>query len=96
MPVLWYYFLAMVQCMSATKSGGDHMANARIEVNLNALSEIQTKENLNDMAFAVKIGIDKTMLWRIKTRRNNPGHEFIAKFLSAFPNIKFEDIFFLK
>ncbi|MBE3588136.1 MAG: helix-turn-helix transcriptional regulator [Thermoanaerobacteraceae bacterium] len=72
------------------------MASAKIGVNLKVLSEIQSRENLNDMAFAAKIGIDKTMLWRIKTGRNNPGHEFIAKFLIAYPNVKFEDIFFLK
>lgn len=71
------------------------MASAKIGVDLKALSDIQTKENLNDMAFAANIGIDKTMLWRIKTGRNNPGHEFIAKFLTAYPNIKFEEIFFL-
>ena len=71
------------------------MASCKIEVNLNLLLDIQKKDNLNDMAFATKIGIDKTMLWRIKTKRNSPGHEFIAKFLTAYPNIKFEDIFFL-
>lgn len=72
------------------------MAGAKIEVNLKALSDIQTREDLSDMAFAAKIGIDKTMIWRIKTGRNSPGHEFIAKFLTAYPNIKFEEIFFLK
>ncbi|MTI82308.1 MAG: hypothetical protein FH756_00095 [Firmicutes bacterium] len=71
------------------------MARCKIQVNLKVLSEIQRRENLNDMAFAAKIGIDKTMLWRIKTKRNGPGHEFIAKFLSAYPDVKFEEIFFL-
>lgn len=71
-------------------------AGNKIEVNLNVLLEIQARGKLSDMAFAAKIGIDKTMLWRIKTRRNSPGCEFIAKFLTAYPNVKFEDIFFLK
>lgn len=71
------------------------MASVKIEVDLKVLLEIQTEEKLSDMAFAAKIGIDKTMLWRIKTGRNNPGQEFIAKFLTAYPNMKFEDVFFL-
>gem|GEM_PF-2663179 len=71
------------------------MVSCRIGVNLKALLEIQKKDELNDMAFAAKIGIDKTMLWRIKTKRNGPGQEFIAKILTAYPNLKFEDIFFL-
>lgn len=48
-----------------------------------------------DSEFADKIGIDRTMLWRIKTGRNKPGQEFIARILTAYPNKRFEDIFFL-
>jgi hypothetical protein len=42
---------------------------------------------------ALRIGVDKTMLWRVRTGRSNPGVEFIAKFLLAFPGMKFEDVF---
>ncbi|RJX17732.1 MAG: hypothetical protein C4570_07705 [Ammonifex sp.] len=69
---------------------------ASIRVKIKVLNTIQSRFELNNSQMAVKIGVDKTMLWRIKTERNNPGAEFIAKFLLAFPEMKFEDVFFIE
>lgn len=69
---------------------------AGIGVRLEVLNTLQSLYKLSNGAMALKIGVDKTMLWRIKTGRSNPGVEFIAKFLKAFPEMKFEDVFFPK
>jgi DNA-binding XRE family transcriptional regulator len=66
---------------------------ASIRVKIKVLNNIQERLKLNNSQMAQRIGVDKTMLWRVKTGRSNPGTEFIAKFLLAFPEVKFEDIF---
>ncbi|MEL7566415.1 MAG: helix-turn-helix transcriptional regulator [Dehalobacterium sp.] len=66
---------------------------ATINVKPGALEKLQGK--LTDSDFAAFIGIDRTMLWRVKTGRNRPGKEFIARILTAYPHKSFEDIFFL-
>lgn len=68
---------------------------AKIAIRADILEKMRKEKSLSNQALAAIIGIDKTMLWRIKTGRSSPGQEFIAKFLTAFPNMKFEDIFFL-
>lgn len=67
-----------------------------IALKLDVLENIKRECKLSEVALAAKINIDTSMLWRVKTGRNNPGHEFIAKVLYAFPELKFEDLFFLK
>lgn len=61
----------------------------------NILETIQCEHSLNDAQLATKIGIDYTGLWRIKTGRNKPGEQFVAKILAAFPGLTFEEVFFL-
>lgn len=62
----------------------------------NILETIQSKYSLNDSQLALKIGIDYSGLWRIKTGRNKPGEQFVAKILAAFPELTFEEVFFLE
>jgi transcriptional regulator with XRE-family HTH domain len=69
---------------------------ANIKVKIDALEKLQRDYSLNDTELAIKIGIDRTQLWRLKTDRSVPGEDFIAKILTAFPDKKFEDLFFLK
>lgn len=66
-----------------------------IQIKDGVLGGIQAKYSLTDSELANKIGIDYTMLWRIKTGRNKPGQQFVARMLNAFPELNFEDIFFL-
>lgn len=66
-----------------------------IKIKDGVLEEIQDKYKLNDSELALKIGIDYSMLWRIKTNRNKPGQQFVARMLDAFPDLSFEEIFFL-
>ena len=66
---------------------------ATINIRPGALEKLQGKRTDSD--YADFIGIDRTMLWRIKTGRNKPGQEFIARVLAAHPDKLFEEIFFL-
>ena len=61
----------------------------------NILETIQREHSLNDSQLAIKIGIDYSGLWRIKTGRNRPGEQFVGKILAAFPGLTFEEVFFL-
>lgn len=49
--------------------------------------------DMTDTAFAKKIGISRSQLWRIRNGRSSVGGEFIEKFMAAFPNEKIDDIF---
>ncbi|MDN5324136.1 MAG: hypothetical protein PWQ67_2590 [Clostridia bacterium] len=71
-----------------------------IRLNITKLNELQKKKGLNDTQLAEKIGVSPSTLWRVKlpindSRYNSPGEDFIAGVLKAFPEICFEDIFFL-
>ncbi|RJQ25553.1 MAG: hypothetical protein C4589_11185 [Peptococcaceae bacterium] len=67
-----------------------------IGIKIDVLEVLQKDHSLNDTELAVKMGIDRTQLWRVKTNRSIPGEGFIAKLLALFPDKKFEDLFFLK
>ena len=49
--------------------------------------------DMTDTAFAKKIGISRSQLWRIRNGRSSVGGEFIEKCMAAFPNEKIDDIF---
>ncbi len=51
---------------------------------------------LSNKAFSDALGLDYSHLWRVKTGRTNPGEEFIAKILGAFPKKKFDDLFYVE
>lgn len=51
---------------------------------------------MSDGRLAGAMGVDRTLLWRVKTGRCKPGEGFIARLLAVFPEVKFEDIFFLE
>lgn len=58
-----------------------------------------TKE-LTDTEISRLINISTTQLWRVRLpdndpRHNDPGTDFVAGTLRAFPHKKFEDLFFL-
>ena len=62
----------------------------------NKITKTITNEEL-----AKRMKISSTQLWRIMlpdedSRHNDPGENFIAGLLASFPEIKFEDIFYLE
>lgn len=68
------------------------MDNPRIILNLPAIYKIQNEQNLSDTQMSQKIGINKSTFWRLKTG-GEPNAQNIAKFLTAFQDKKFEDLF---
>ena len=55
---------------------------------------------LKDNELAKKMNISTTQLWRVRLpdedpRHNDPGQDFVAGALKAFPEKRFEDLFFL-
>lgn len=52
--------------------------------------------DLTDTAFSKKIGISRSQLWRIRTRRSSAGTEFLAKFKAAYPEERIEDYIFFE
>lgn len=57
-------------------------------------------KGLTDLEISKKMGISTTQLWRVRLpdndpRHNDPGTDFIAGALRAFPDRKFEELFFL-
>lgn len=56
---------------------------------------------LTDIEIASKMKVSTTQLWRVRLpdddpRHNNPGKDFVAGVLTAFPDVRFEDLFYLE
>lgn len=63
-------------------------------INVDKLYELQG--NLSETEMAKKLGISRSQLWRIKTKKCSVGNEFIARFKKCFPNESMDDIFFVE
>ncbi|WP_175490528.1 hypothetical protein [Pelosinus propionicus] len=75
------------------------MAN-KIKLKLAKFNEVVKKEKWTDGELAIKMGVSTTQIWRARLpdedhRHNDPGGEFIAGALAAFPYLEFNDLFFL-
>jgi DNA-binding XRE family transcriptional regulator len=47
----------------------------------------QEEQNLNDTAFAKKLGISRVSWYYIRTGRNKPSQDFFSKVVRAFPEL---------
>jgi transcriptional regulator with XRE-family HTH domain len=59
------------------------------------LKELQEERGITDVALAKLAFLNPSQIWRVKERRSNPGPEFIAGILNAFPDKNFNDLFFI-
>ena len=66
-----------------------------VKLNREALEKLQAKHNINDTELANKMGINRTQVWRVKVGKNDPGTDFVAGALRAFPGVKFDELFIL-
>ena len=69
---------------------------SKIIVDLSRLESLQQHHRITDAQLADLGGLNITQVWRVKNKRSNPGHDFIACVLRVFPEIKFEDVFKLE
>lgn len=71
----------------------------KVVLKSNVLEQLQQLKNMTDQEFADFIGISRSQLWRARLnpadRRFSLGQDFIAKIMRAFPEMTFEDLFFL-
>lgn len=54
----------------------------------------QLQGDMSDAAFAKKLGVSRTQLWRVKNNKSNVGAEFLYKFKEAYPEESIDTIFF--
>jgi hypothetical protein len=72
----------------------------KIKLRVDVLEELQKENNWNDTELAKQMGISRSRLWRAKLPESHseycsPGESLIVGALKAFPDKKFEDLFFL-
>lgn len=84
-------------CVASETDRGDYM---KIKLRVEILEELQRKNNWSDTELAKNMGISRSRLWRAKLPENHteycsPGEALIAGAMNAFPDKKFEDLFFL-
>ncbi len=66
-----------------------------IKLNIDTFEAYQAKKGLSDSELAVKMGINRTQVWRVKEGHNEPGRDFIAGALKVFTDASFDDLFFI-
>lgn len=74
------------------------LINSMIKLKIDEFKELTGEVKDNELA--KKMNISTTQLWRVRLpdedpRHNDPGQDFVAGALKAFPSKKFEDLFFL-
>lgn len=73
---------------------------ASICLNIKELERRRKQRNWTKRKMIEKIGVSSPTFYRIclpinDSRHDNPGEKFIRGVLNAFPDAKFEDLFFL-
>ena len=67
-----------------------------VKLNIEAFEKNQNKYNLNEEGKCAQcMGISPSQLWKVKVGIHDPGKDFIAGALKAFPNTSFDELFFL-
>lgn len=63
-----------------------------LRMNIERMYQLQGE--MTDTAFAKKLGISRSQLWRIRNGKSSVGGEFLSKFKAAFPTESIDDYFF--
>ncbi|MEN2465942.1 winged helix-turn-helix transcriptional regulator [Ornithinibacillus sp. JPR2-1] len=72
----------------------------KLKLRVDILETLQAEKGWNDTELAKQLGISRSRLWRAKLPENHPeycspGENLITGVLNAFPDKKFDDLFFL-
>jgi transcriptional regulator with XRE-family HTH domain len=67
---------------------------ANIAVRSEFLRDYLEKKRISDSQFADLIGVANSTVNRILNGKRNPGSKFISGILTAFPELKFEQLFY--
>ena len=52
--------------------------------------------DMTDTAFAKKLGISRSQLWRVRNKKSNVGAEFVVKIKECYPEESIDDYFFTR
>ncbi|WP_371374532.1 helix-turn-helix domain-containing protein [Sporomusa aerivorans] len=70
-----------------------HKNKPIIQLDIEAFLSYQKEKGWNESETAVNLNVSPEQLWKIKKGKHNPGQDFIAGVLSAFPESSFDDFF---
>ncbi|MBN6186358.1 hypothetical protein P4S93_16435 [Aneurinibacillus thermoaerophilus] len=73
----------------------------KLKLRVDVLEKLQQEKGWTDTQLAKQIGISRSRLWRAKLPEDHleycsPGENLITGVLAAFPDKKFDDLFFLE
>lgn len=66
---------------------------AVIELDIDNFIALQKNKGWNESETAINIGVSPEQLWKLKKHKHNPGQDFIAGALAAFPEVSFDVLF---
>ena len=91
--------MVLLCCEYDTKEGGNTLKkekNVTVKLNVKAFEENQRIYKLTEVSkCAEKMEMSQSQLWKVKMGIHNPGKNFIAGALKAFPSASFDELFFL-
>ena len=64
-----------------------------IKLDVDNFTALQKNKGWNESETANNIGVSPEQLWKLKKHKHNPGQEFIAGALAAFPEVSFDVLF---
>ena len=70
-------------------------SRAIIKLDIDNFIVLQRSKSWNESETADNIGVSPEQLWKVKKGVHNPGQDFIAGVLTAFPENSFDDFFIL-
>lgn len=76
--------------------GDDFMRMPQVRLKEDTLDLLMKEYDTNITGLVGLTGISQSQLYRIAKSKSKVGEDFIARILSANPNKKFEDYFFVK
>ncbi len=63
-------------------------------IRMDAGAFLKLQGDVSDAAFARKLGVSRSQLWRIRTEKCAVGGDFIEKFMLCFPEESVNDYFY--
>lgn len=70
-----------------------HKAKSIIQLDIDTFLSFQKMKGWNESETAANLNVSPEQLWKIKKGKHNPGQDFIAGVLTAFPEASFDDFF---
>lgn len=64
-------------------------------IRLNEKAFLELQGNVSDAAFARKLGVSRSQLWRIRRGKSAVGADFIEKFMLTYSEKSVNDYFFV-